>query len=85
MFILQYFNGKKMIGKFEYPTLDQAQDAIQENPTFHDSLSVNIIDNETGDIEYEEEFETQDSLYQDMFPDEESEEGFDINDAFEED
>lgn len=82
MFNLQYFNGKKLVGQFEYPTLENAQDAIEENDIWNDSSSYKIIDLDTGDIEEEDEFETNDSIRKMMFPDEESEEGFDADDFF---
>ena len=82
MFKLQYFNGKKLVEQFEYPTLEDAQDAVEENDIWNDSSSYKIIDLDTGDIEEEEEFESNDSIRKMMFPDEESEEGFDVDDFF---
>lgn len=82
MFKLQYFNCKKLVGQFDYPTLEKAQDAIEENDIWNDSSSYKIIDLDTGEIEQEEEFETKDSMLEMMFPDKESEEGFDVDDFF---
>ena len=82
MFKLQYFNKKKLVGQFEYPTLEEAQDALEENDIWNDSTKYKIIDSETGDIEEEEEFEDAESINKMMFPDEESKEGFDVDDFF---
>ncbi len=82
MFNLQYFNNKKLIGQFSYPTLEEAQNAIEENDIWNNSTKYKIIDTDSGDIEEEEEFEDADSIRKMMFPDEESEEGFDVDDFF---
>jgi hypothetical protein len=82
MFKLQYFDKNKLIGQFEYPTLDEAREAIDENDIWNDSTNYTIIDSETGDIEEEEEFEDTESINKMMFPDEESKEGFDVDDFF---
>jgi hypothetical protein len=58
MFKLQYFNKKKLVGQFEYPTLEEAQDAIEDNDIWNDSTKYKIIDSETGDIEEKEELKT---------------------------
>lgn len=78
MFKLQYYNKKKLVGQFEYLTLDEAQDAIEDNDIWNESTSYKIV-NRDGDIEEEDEFETNESILGMMFPDEESYEGFDVN------
>lgn len=82
MFTLQYFAKKKLLNQFEYPTIEQAQNALEENDIFNHSTNYIIIDNNTGDIEDEGEFEDNESIIEMMFPDEESEEGFDVDDFF---
>ncbi len=56
MFKLEYFKGKKSVGQFEYPTLENAQDAIEENDIWNESSSYKIINLDSGDIEEEDEF-----------------------------
>ncbi len=82
MFYLQYFDNKKLVGQFEYTTLEDAQHAIEENDAWNNSTKYKIIDIETGDIVDEDEFETAKNIRKMMFPDEESEEGFDVDDFF---
>lgn len=82
MFNLQYFDKKKLVGQFTYPTLEEAQNAIEDNDIWNNSTKYKIIDTGSGDIEEEDEFEDADSIRKMMFPDEESEEGFDVDDFF---
>ena len=82
MFNLQYFDKKKLIGEFEYSTLEEAQTAIEENDIWNNSSKFKIIDLDSGEVEEEDEFEDEESIRKTMFPDEESEEGFDVNDFF---
>ncbi len=82
MFTLQYFENKKLVGQFNYQTLEEAQNGIEENEIWNDSTNYKIIDNLSGDIEEEDEFEDAGSIKRMMFPDEESEEGFDVDDFF---
>lgn len=85
MFSLQYFNKKKLVGQFEYPSLVKAQNAIEENDIWSRSTSYKIIDVDSGDVEEEDVFEDGESIMRDMFPDEDSEEGFDDGDFFDND
>jgi hypothetical protein len=82
MFNLQYFNNRKLVGQFEYPTIEEAQNAIQENDIWNNSTKYKIIDQGNGNVEEEDEFENTDGIRKMMFPDEESEEGFDVDDFF---
>lgn len=82
MIKLQYFDKKKLLGQFEYSTLEEAQDALKENDIWNESTNYKIIDIDTGDIEEDEEFEDDESINKMMFPDEESNEGFDVDDFF---
>lgn len=82
MFSLQYFDNKKLVGQFEYPTLEEAQNSIEDNDIWNNSTKYKIVDLDTDDIEDEDEFETAESIRKTMFPDEESEEGFDVDDFF---
>jgi hypothetical protein len=78
MYSLQYLNKKKIIEKFSYNTLEEAQDSINENDIWNNSTSYKIINLLTDEIEEEEEFEDSESIRKMMFPDEDSEEGFDF-------
>lgn len=82
MFKIEYLKGKKVKGAFEYDTLDEAQDAVQENDIWNECTSYRIIDLDTGETEGEEEFEDGSGIDNIMFPDEESREGFDANKFF---
>ena len=82
MFNLQYFDNRKLVGQFKYSTLEEAQNSIEDNDIRNDSTKYKIVDLDTGDIEDEDEFETTESIRKTMFPDEESEEGFDVDDFF---
>lgn len=80
MYNLQYFDKKKLVGQFEYPTLEEAQNAIEENDTWDNSTKYKIVDQDSRDVEEEEQFEDNESIRKTMFPHEESEEGFDVDD-----
>jgi len=80
MFNLQYFHNKKLLGQFEYQTLEEAQNAIEDNDIWNDSTKYKIVDLDTGDIEEEDEFESAESIEDIMFPEEGSKEGFDVDD-----
>lgn len=82
MFNLQYFDNKKLVGQFEYPSHEEAQNAIEENDIWNNSTKYKIINLDTNVIEDEGEFETAESIIKMMFPDEESEEGFDVDNFF---
>ena len=79
MFKIEYIKGSKTKGAFEYDTLEEAQNAVQENDIWNECTSYKIIDLDTGDVEEEDEFEDGSSIDAMMFPDEESREGFDVN------
>lgn len=85
MYILQYFSKKKLLKQFEYPNLELAQDAIQENDIWNESTGYKIIDKDTELVEEEDEFETTESIRSSMFPDDDSEEGFDVDDFYDND
>ena len=79
MYNLQYLNNKKVIEEFNYNTLEEAQDSINENDVWNNATSYKITNLQTQEIEEEEDFEDSESIRKMMFPDEDSEEGFDFD------
>jgi hypothetical protein len=77
MFEVKFYKNEKLIGTEEFPTVDKAENELDNSELYNRGDYYEVVEKATGEIISENEIVDPDDIINDMFDDEESKEGFD--------
>ncbi|GHT44393.1 hypothetical protein AGMMS49965_19930 [Bacteroidia bacterium] len=76
MYTVEFYKRKKVIGTENYRTLEDAEQKLEHSDYYMEADYYEILD-EDGETVDSNEFVDADDMLEQMFPDEDSQEGFD--------